>query len=451
MKLPSNHHLILLLLILFMTTAPRFCLSLPPDTLWSRFYQAGYASYSNDGLQTIDGGFVIASHGVGITNMMADVYLVRTDSMGDTIWTRTYGGFQADVPHSIAVTSDLGYILAGETDSYGDPSGDFYILRVDSNGDTLWTRSIGTQHQDRAECVIQDQAGDFLVTGHTDNMETYFHYIPLVKYDDYGDTLWTRSYDYLNCGGQGIIQDQNGDYVIAGICWPDNDESDGYLIKTNTEGDTIWTRIYEVILHNSFTDIKNTADGGYIIAGKMKTGPDDQYDFHLLKTDVDGDILWTCIFGGEGYEDAAAVQQTDDGGFIIIGRSDSFDPDGFHEVWMIKLDQEGTLVEGWEHFQPTGIELYPAYPNPFNAQTVIPFTLDRAGLVKLEIFNIVGRSVGAKGLSPLQAKYSAGNHEIIWKAEGLSSGVYLVRLDVVPAAENRHHANSAIQKIVLIR
>ena len=73
--------------------------------------------------------------------------------------------------------------------------------------------------------------------------------------------------------------------------------------------------------------------------------------------------------------------------------------------------------------------LHPNYPNPFNAQTVIPFTLDRAGKVKIDIFDITGRSVGAKGLSPLQARYSAGMHEFVWNAEGVASGVYLVRLE----------------------
>jgi len=79
---------------------------------------------------------------------------------------------------------------------------------------------------------------------------------------------------------------------------------------------------------------------------------------------------------------------------------------------------------------PYTFTLYPNYPNPFNASTAIPFTLDREGRVKIDIFDITGRSVRAKGLSPLQSWYSAGMHEVVWDAEGVASGVYLVRLTV---------------------
>ena len=101
--------------------------------------------------------------------------------------------------------------------------------------------------------------------------------------------------------------------------------------------------------------------------------------------------------------------------------------------------EQGSIIDDFQ--------LYPNYPNPFNAQTTIPFTLNRAGKVKIDVFDITGRSVGAKGLSPLQTWYSAGSHEFVWNAEGMASGVYLVRLQLRSAGTLQHK----VRKTVLLK
>ena len=114
-------------------------------------------------------------------------------------------------------------------------------------------------------------------------------------------------------------------------------------------------------------------------------------------------------------------------------------------------NNEINVVSGKPVVQPYTFTLLPNYPNPFNAQTVIPFTLDRAGKVKIDIFDITGRSVGAKGLSPLQARYSAGMHEIIWNTEGVASGVYLVRMSVDGSRFPVSGSRTAVEKVVLVK
>ena len=126
---------------------------------------------------------------------------------------------------------------------------------------------------------------------------------------------------------------------------------------------------------------------------------------------------------------------------------DLFAGDGDGGIWFFRNWGDSTGVADRSNTSPFTFTLHSNYPNPFNVLTVIPFTLDRAGKVKIDIFDITGRSVGAKGLSPLQARYSAGMHEIIWNAEGLGSGVYLVRLQQQSAGTLLHD----VRKLVLVK
>ncbi len=125
-----------------------------PDTLWTRTYGGDDGEEGCSVQQTADGGFIIAgtTHSFGAGS--DDVYLIQTDSNGDTLWTKTYGGYHKDWGNSVKQTNDSGFIITGMTQNIDSVYGDVFLIRTDSNGDTLWTKTYGGENSDHGYSVL---------------------------------------------------------------------------------------------------------------------------------------------------------------------------------------------------------------------------------------------------------------------------------------------------------
>jgi len=308
------------------------------DTLWTRTYGGGDYDKAHCGVQTSDGGYMVAggtqSYGAGDW----DVYLVKTDANGDSLWTRTYGGDKWDWARSIQQTSDGGYIIAGLTQSFGAGWNDVWILKTDANGDTLWTRTCGGSDQDYGAFVLQTSDGSYIVAGYTISYGAGSWDVYLVKADADGTILWTRtyggtSYDYAYC----VQQTSDGGYILSGLTASFGaGDWDVYLVKTDANGDSLWTRTCGQEGRDYAYAGQETPDGGYIIAGATKSFGAGDYDLYVVKTDANGDSLWTRAYGGEFPDQAYFMQQTEDGNYIITGYTDSFGA-GSDDVWLVKV------------------------------------------------------------------------------------------------------------------
>ena len=162
------------------------------------------------------------------------MYLIRTDQNGDTLWTKTYGGEYWDAAYSVQQTSDGGFIIAGETWSYGVNSADVYLVRTDSNGDTLWTRTFGGFSTDKGYSMVITNDGGFAITGETSSFggggglpDVY-----LILTNSSGDLLWSKTYDEGEYDkGYSIQQTLDGGFVITGYSHSNSGLDDVYLIK----------------------------------------------------------------------------------------------------------------------------------------------------------------------------------------------------------------------------
>jgi hypothetical protein len=193
-------------------------------------YNAG-----NSVQQTSDGGYIIAgTYDYGGAN--PQVYLIKTNASGDTLWSRTYGGTNWDKGYSVQQTSDGGYIIGGFTSSFGAGSYDVYLIKTNATGDTLWTRTYGGTGDDGGYSVQQTQDGGYIVAGWNNSFGNGAQ-VYLVKTDASGDTLWTRNYggtdyDY----GRSVQQTTDGGYVIAGQTNSFGNSTQVYLVKTDANG-----------------------------------------------------------------------------------------------------------------------------------------------------------------------------------------------------------------------
>ena len=241
------------------------------DTIWSNTF-GGDKPYSSRFLsvrQTKDGGFIATGHTLvkkaGDFCLNNDVYLVKVDSLGEKIWSKKYGGKDGDYGYSIQQTKDGGYIVAGETRSFGEGVISVYLIKTDSNGDTLWTRIYGNSEYASGKSVRQTTDEGFIIVGSSGG-------IFVVKTDKNGNMQWEKRYgDPCSDFGEEILQTRDFGYLIVG-----GTESFGphlwdiYVIRTDSLGDALWTGVFGDSLCQYAKSVKNTSDGGYIVLGEQK-------------------------------------------------------------------------------------------------------------------------------------------------------------------------------------
>jgi hypothetical protein len=316
------------------------------DTLWTKSYGGISHDHAFSMQQTSDGGYIISGATTSFGLDKSDVYLIKTNSFGDTLWTKTYGGDSTDTGWDVQQTSDGGYIISGWTFSFTSSSqSDLYLVKTDSLGDTLWTKAYGDDiGSEGGWSVKQTSEGGYIIGGFNSSYGAGWDDVWLVKTDSLGDTLWTRTYGGSSMDfGFSVHQNSDGGYTIAGWTWSFGaGHMDVYLIRTNASGDSLWTRTCGGTGEDRGFTSDKTSDGGYIIAGKTKSFGTGESDVYLVKTNSLGDTLWTRTFGGSGTDMSYSVKQTSDGGFLITGRTESFGAGG-NDVYLIKTCPDGTV------------------------------------------------------------------------------------------------------------
>jgi len=297
-------------------------------------------------VEIFDEGYIVTGSKTlpsGITNL----YLIRTDAYGDTLWTRTYGGTSYSCGKSISMINDNEFIITGYKVPYGDNKPDVYLIKANIFGDTLWTRTYGEgYYEEEGNSVRMTKDSGFIITG---TFQT--GYVLLIKTNSSGDTLWTKTYGANNdCRGISVYPTSDSGFIITGSKKIDIFKDEIYLIRTNSTGDTLWTKTYSRAGDSYGTSVVQTSDSGFIISGWTSDILDGESDICLIKTNPVGDTLWTKLYGGSDFDYGRSVVQTSDGGFIITGQSNSFGPGC--AVYLIKTNLDGDTL--WtKHFGGT--------------------------------------------------------------------------------------------------
>ncbi len=301
------------------------------DVEWIKTYglnnilSSGDHGYSID--MTSDSGYIITG---GINN---NIFLIRTDKAGDTLWCKFYGGNSNDDGYSVKQTLDGGFLVVGHTYSYGQGSCDLYIIRTDNLGNLLWSKTVGGNKCDRAYAVSLTNDGGFVITGNTETFGAGLSDVWLLKFNSSGILQWNKTFGGTNDEiGYSVVQTYDGGYIISGQTNSFGvGNTDIYLIKTNSFGDTIWTKTIGTIgQHNRATSIIETIDSCYIMTGSIKS-----IYLTLIKINALGDTIWTKQYlAGGNVCRGESVKQTHDQGFIIAGYTND-------NIYMVKTDKNG--------------------------------------------------------------------------------------------------------------
>lgn len=367
-----------------------FCL-VGLDAQGEKRWDQAYGGNRNESLhaveQTADGGFILggqsespASGNKTSTNHgQTDFWIVRTDASGNKLWDRSFGGVDYDFLRALKPIADGGFIVGGSSTS--PPGGnktsprhgadDYWVLRLDADGNKIWEASFGGEKNDFLKSVQQTPDGGFVLAGYslsdTNGNKTAVSYggydYWLVRLDANGNWLWDRAY-----GGDqseqlaAVLVAPNGDLLLAGSSSsgvngkrtaPRFGYEDFWVLRLDADGNEIWQAAYG---GNQYQELLSAAvaGNGFVLAGWSTSPPSGSktgaflgnYDYWLVRIDGAGNQIWDGSFGGTSWEEAQSVAPTADGGYVVSGHSSSFNGHrtgphfGYSDMWVLKLSPE---------------------------------------------------------------------------------------------------------------
>jgi len=351
------------------------------NIVWEKCYGGSMMEASHGSCEVFDKGIVIAADSesndfdVHINRGSIDFYIVKIKSNGDTLWTRTFGGSNLDLGGNVAETDDSCIVFTGVTyssdldiiNNYGN--GDIFAIKLDANGNTLWKKTYGGSEIDNAYSIIPTFNGGCALFGYTGSSDFYINQIyglndcVLINLDQNGDTLWVKTYGgTLTEIGHNIINTSDNGFAVIGASGSSNYDVgnnygsyDMWLVKLDSLGNIEWEKNYGGSDGDEGLSIYQTNNGGYIMAGSTYSNDYDVHgnhgdsDYLIIRTNSTGDTLWTNTIGGSGSDRPRAIIQTSDNNFVVGGYTNSVDGDisnwyNSYDFWIVKLDDTGQIL-----------------------------------------------------------------------------------------------------------
>ncbi len=396
------------------------------NELWSNTFGGNGREYGNAICQTADFGYIITGYTTSFGAGAKDVYLIKTDSAGQLQWSKTYGGSGSDGGNFVYVLGNDGYLICGYTESYGHGENDIYLIRTNTSGDTLWTKTYGGIESEWGNSLFQTDDRGFLITATTGSFGVGQRDIYIVKTDSLGNYQWQRTF------GNGVQDHEWGTsaamtsdrgYIITGYRDIINQELyDVALLKVDSAGNRKWLKRFgQGTFYDFGRAVVETADKGFIICGGTKNAQTGYNDLYIIKTDSSGNLISKQAFGSAKSEECYSIQNTRDGNVILTGHTNSTGA-GSYDAWLVKMGKPQVDIKDHQH--TLQYRLKQNYPNPFNPSTMIEFELPEKQFVTLNVYNITGQLV----TTLVHETLSAGTYQKLWNASAYASGIYIYRL-----------------------
>ncbi len=293
---------------------------------WRKYYGNSFADQMESMAATSDGGFVMAGV-TETTDFSYQMFVVRTDANGDTLWTKTYGGSQWDIAKKIIALADGGFALVGQTYSYGNGQGDAYLLRLDMLGDTIWTRTYGGTNPDGLNSIGSTSDGGFILAGYTESAGMGGKDIWILRTTSIGDTIWTKT-----VGGAeddiaySVLQTLNGGFAFAGSMQSGSvGGTDYYLQKVDENGEDVWANFYGEGGDDTWTDLIENSWGdlstlGYAVSSFGAGGE----DIIFRRVGADGIYAASSTYGSGSNDRGYCIIHTSDNGYAMLGETQGY-------------------------------------------------------------------------------------------------------------------------------
>lgn len=301
-------------------------------------------------LETSDGGLLLVGQTNANTSGLADFHMVKTDAQGEEIWSLTHGGFNNDIPNDAVELPDGGFAIVGFTGSFTqNPSRDIYLIKVDADGNLIWTKSIGGPQTDEGTGILLMPDGGFVLSALTESYGAGGRDAWLIRTDSIGDTLWTQTYGGSEFDDVWEVEHTaDGGFILTGgnYSFANGAEDDLWLIKTDGDGNEEWIKNFGVADMLDWGWDLTVVSDGYVAVGLHNNNPNvaapASGEAHFIKTDLDGNLVWDKSIAHSFRLEATGIDACSDGGFVLSGSkvtgptSSSF--------WVTKTDANGKVV-----------------------------------------------------------------------------------------------------------
>jgi hypothetical protein len=340
---------------------------------WAKIYSGPGIEAATSIEQTPDSGFIV--NAVYNSGLNSKNWLLKLDENGDTLWTSLYtvgpGATNVSQGNSMASINNAIYGFTGSYNPQSLAPVSAYFISYLSNGIPLThkiynTSSFGTQ----ANSIDKTFDGGFIIAASIGTSPSSVDFY-LIRTNAYGDTIWTKTHNNSHDEGSfSVQQSSDSGFIVAGYTWNSiANVSSAYLLKTDSIGDSIWSGLYGATFSSGLYSVCPTSDGGYIATGRIVNGTPLTSDVYLLKVDAMGNTLWSKQFG-DGADDGYYVRQTKDEGYIICGKGSS--PNSIKNgTYIIKTDSLGNVSTGTSIEEYSNQESFSVYPNPSDGSITI--------------------------------------------------------------------------------
>lgn len=387
------------------------------NLLWTKTYGGNKPDFPYHMLATNDGNYFLVGYSQSYGGGDYDILLMKIDPSGNLLWTKTYGGFGNDIGRDVISTTDGNYLIVGSSGSQSDQNAN--LIKIDPAGTVIWSKLYGGTSNDYGNCVKVTSDGGYIMVGQTFSFNAPGGDAYLVKMDANGDTLWTKRFGgAYNDEGYYITANSDGSLVfIVRDSSNVGMDIDTRVIKTDNLGNVIWNKVYGGNRKDTPKMIQSTSDGGYIIGAISRSFGWVNPDMWIVKLDMNGDSTWTRHYGGSQNEHCYVIREMADGSYIACGKTASYGPD-FDPIF-IKINSMGTMAVGINELAYTkgNVNLY---PNPSSG--IFRIDVGETNPSKISIFNALGEQIFTK-------RGTFNEADFVINMEGQKAGVYFLTVE----------------------
>ena len=314
-------------------------------------------------IQKQDSNFVV------LGNVDNDVLMVEFDNKGDVLWSQSYGGSQLDEAYHFEHTSDGGYIISGSTQSYGFGGSDIWLIKSGSDGLIEWNTYIGTEYDEHGGQIIQTEDSGYLVVGNRINEQREDSDVWLIKTNSQGDSTWTKTYGGLGDDiGSDIIQIENNGYILVGSTKSYEEEDyDILIVKIDDSGNEEWVQSYGIGSNDFGQAILESRNGGYMIQFLVEGYGNGNTSVGLLRIDLSGNLIWSKAFGGTINTKSRMFSTINSNEYISVCSQINYSTNSSN-AWLIKINDNGEII--WEktfgkYGEDAGFSVAPTFDSGF--------------------------------------------------------------------------------------
>lgn len=372
-------------------------------------------------------------YSIGYTNSFGaggyDFYLIKLDKYLNQYWQKTFGGADWDFGSDIDFTADGNLIMLGSTYSYGNGNSDLYLIKSDLNGDTIWTKTFGGPQDEVPGSVRSTPDGGFIIASTTFSLGDTTGDGWILKLNSAGDTLWTKKYSYpFADDAKSVIETSDGKYAVTGRKeYAGNSEMHVYLFDQNA---MLFDTTYGGIDYEDGVDIVETATGGFALVGNSWSlgFANNSVDCYFVKVTNSGGFDTATTHGDPNAakdDDCFSLRRTWDGGYILAGSTEGFNTNGIPNAFIVKTDTNGMTTSTYAistNDVAEGITCK-VYPNPFFSQSTIYSENEILDVLITDLQGKVHRSYSIEKAT--EKTYNLRN-------EGISKGIYYLKI-VLPS------------------